>query len=68
MRAIGLLESFSLSEEVGKNALAFEELVFMGKCKKKKGCRLKKDELTPEEKNKVLALGRKCWKWKEQNR
>lgn len=63
--AIGLLESFELSEEFGSRVLTFEELTFMKDAYQRKGCRMQSSRLTHDEIDRVLLLGRKCKEWKE---
>lgn len=65
---LGMLECFELSEAVGDKALSHEEVLFMAEARKRKGCRMIKSTLTVEERKRVLALGKRCKEWKEQNR
>ena len=67
MKAISLLESFQLSEEIGDRALSFDELIFMSDARKRKGCKLVKTRLTADERRRVVSLGLKCREYKERN-
>jgi hypothetical protein len=64
-RAIGLLEAFGLAEEVGAQALTFDEVLWMAEAKKRKGCALVETQLTPEDVARAMELGRKCRAYKE---
>ncbi len=68
MRPMGLLEAFGLAEEVGAQALVFEELLFMADARKRKGCKMQARRLTAEEIQRALELGRKCAAYKERSR
>jgi hypothetical protein len=64
-RALGLLEALGLAEEVGAQALSFEEVLWMAEARKKKGCKLVANQLTQEDIKRAIELGRKCLAYKE---
>lgn len=66
-RVIGVLEALGYAEFCGKWALTKEENAFMKMAAKKKGCLLKREELTNEEIYRVMKLGEKCRRWEELN-
>jgi hypothetical protein len=65
---MGLLEAFGLAEEIGVQALTFDELLFVADARKRKGCKMIKRMLTAEDIQRVLELGRKCAAHKEMTR
>ncbi len=65
MAAMGMLEAFGLAEEVGVKALSFDEILFMADARKRKGCKMTPRQLTTEEVQRVIDLGRKCKTYKE---
>lgn len=65
---VGLLEAFGLAEEVGAQALTFDEVLWMAEARKRKGCRLQARRLMPEDVQRVIELGRKCAAYKERQR
>jgi hypothetical protein len=65
---VGMLEAFQLAEEIGHKCLTTEELLFLTSARRRKGCRLKPNRLTAEERARVCALGDRCKKWKEEHR
>jgi hypothetical protein len=67
-KIVGMLEAFGLAEQIGDKALTVEELLFIADARQRKGCRSFQSQLTAEERKRVMQLGRKCLKWKEQNR
>jgi hypothetical protein len=66
--AIGLLESFALAQEVGAKALTTDEILWLVEARRKAGCCTIKSKLTTEDCRRVIVLGKKCKKWKEENR
>ena len=66
--AVGLLESFALVEEYGSQVLTAEEILFVAGARKRKGCRTIASKLLAEERLRVMELGRKIKKWKEENK
>lgn len=66
--AVGLLEAFSLAEDYGREVLTTEEILFMASARKRKGCRTIRSTLLAEERNRVIELGKKIKKWKDENR
>lgn len=64
-RALGLLEAFGLAEEYGARALTFDEVLWMAEARKRKGCKLVERQLTAEDIQRVIELGRQCLAYQE---
>ena len=65
---MGLLEAFALAEEFGGKCLTTDEILWMAQARRKKGCRTVRSELTAEDIRRVIELGVRCKKWKEEHR
>lgn len=63
--AVGLLESFSLIEEHGKEVLTIDELLFAADARRRKGCRSITSTLVKSDIEKVMEFGRRIKKWKD---
>jgi hypothetical protein len=68
--AVGLLESFGLVENFGKEAIdngviSVDDVIFVAGAKKKKGCRSISSRLTVEDSNRVMEIGQLIKKWKD---
>jgi hypothetical protein len=64
---MALLEAFGLAEEVNIRALSPEEVFWLAEARKRKGCKLMRNQLTREEMDRVLELGRRCLAYKKEN-
>ena len=69
--AVGLLESFGLIEQYGRDAhkagiVSTEELLFAAEAKKRKGCRSVKSTLISEERMKVIEIGKRIKNWRNE--
>lgn len=65
---VGLLEAFSLAEECGVRCLTTDEILWMAAARRKKGCRTVRGTLTTEDCRRIIELGNRCKKWKEEHR
>lgn len=65
---VGLLEAFSLAEEVGRMVLSDDDFKFMILCKSKIGCIRVGSTMTAADRRRVMELGATMKEWKEQNR
>ena len=63
--AVGLIESFGLIEEYGREVLTTEEILFAADARKRKGCRSIKSTLVHEERMRVMELGKRIKTWKD---
>ncbi|MBN2258114.1 MAG: hypothetical protein JW704_09845 [Anaerolineaceae bacterium] len=66
--AVGLIEAFWLFEQFGRPALDDDDILFMAMAKRKKGCRMIPNTLTKQEAARVLEIGDRLKKWKDEHR
>ena len=64
--AVGMLEAFCLIEQYGRMVLTVEEMLFAADARKRKGCRSITSTLLQEEREKVMEMGRRIKKWKDE--
>jgi len=69
--AVGLLESFGLIEEFGRLAMdeeiiTIDDIIFSASAKKRKGCRSIASRLTAEDNQKIMDIGRRIKKWRDE--
>ena len=64
---IGLIEAFALAQEFGARCLDTDEILWLAGARRRRGCRSVKDRLTVEDRQRVIELGARCKKWKEEN-
>ena len=66
--AVGLLEAFGLIEEYGRKVLTVDEILFAADARKRKGCRTIRSTLLDDERKRVLEMGRRIKKWKDEQK
>jgi len=64
---MALLDAFGLAEEIGARALSPDDVFWLAEARKRKGCKLMQNQLTREEMDRVLELGRRCLAYKKEN-
>jgi hypothetical protein len=65
---MGLLEAFGLAEQYGAKCLTTDEILWLASARRRKGCRTVRSTLTAEDRRRVVELGARCKRWKEENR